>query len=214
MDDAGGYEAQPSDAELWDFLLAANGEQVVLLVASFAPDPTCEGALWARDASLPAPNVLVLGKEREHAALLKEEHRRALASEAGQKFERDYAAYAAEPEFAEDADPWSRVSKGQRQVWVDQQGAAQLVSLEFGSHRFAPCRWQGPNFGVVRQLSMPDQSINGAPAPVAVFDADLDGRYELLILEDGGDFTIIHIVSVTPTLGFTLTLPDNSHVWC
>jgi hypothetical protein len=216
MEDAGGYEARPDEAALWDFLLKAeSGQQVVSLVASFAEDPSCEGALWARDASLPAPKLLVLGDQRDHAALLADEHRRALASEAGQQFERDYRGYAADPEFAEDAEPWASVAKGRRQVWVDEQGAAQIVSLDFGSHEFAPCRWQGPVLGAARQLQPSlELPVDGRPAPVAVFDADLDGNYELLILEDGGDFTNIRVLSSTPTLQLELVLPDNSHVWC
>src|SRR5690606_20993266 len=179
--------------------------------------------LWARDASLPAPDVLVPGDDREHAALLAEEHRNALATEVGQTFASEYKKYAADIDHADDAEPWAIALEGRRQVWIDQRGAPRLVTISFGDHSFSPCQWTGPTYGFARQLGdalSSDEARKLAamvaydPAPVAVFDADLDGRLELLILQDHGDWTIVRLVSLTSALRIEVMLPDNSHVWC
>lgn len=209
----------PGDAALWKALSNDEDyEAAVLLVASFPDDPSCAEAVWARDASLPAPELLVLADDgQDHAPLLTGEHRRALESDAGKKFTHDYQAYAADPEFQEEAVPWSSASEGHRQVWVDSGGAARFVALSFGTFGFTPCHWQGPIYSYVRQID--DNHDNAAevsfePLPVAVFDANLDGRYERLIVEHNGDFDLVTVVSAAPTLRVELSLPDGSYVWC
>ncbi|HVI03962.1 MAG TPA: hypothetical protein VM869_34960, partial [Enhygromyxa sp.] len=218
-----GDYVRPGAEALWESLATTEDHASVLLVASFAADPRCAGALWARDASLPAPDVLAVGDPREHAAMLAEEHGKALATEAGQKFVHEYQEFVADPEFAEYAEPWASASKGLRQVWIDQRGVPQLVILNFGDHSFSPCHWRGPSYGVARQVADDPASSEALslqarvvyePAPVAVFDADLDGRYELLFLQPWGDLTFVEIVSLSDALQLELMLPDNSYVWC
>lgn len=213
-DDGHPDEVELDGDALWQMLPEA--DQQVSLVASFPADPRCDGALWARDSSLPPPSLLRAGDPSEHAPLLAEEHRRALESSSGKDLAARYRSYASDPEYTEGASPWSEISEGRRQVWVDEQGVARVVTMQFGSFSFAPCRWPGPAAGFVHQLGeggLPDRST-GLPAPAAVFDADLDGRYEALILEDGGDFDLVHVLSETKALELHLMLPDNSWVWC
>ncbi|KIG15928.1 hypothetical protein DB30_05119 [Enhygromyxa salina] len=206
------------DTALWQALSnEADYEVAILVVGSFAADPRCATAVWARDASLPAPEVLVLAPVEDHAALLADEQRRALESDAGIEFTRAYQSYVVNPEYAEDAEPWSSVSAGRRQVWVDSAGAARFVAFSFGEYRFAPCHWLGPVHGHVRQIdedrdTEADTSPN--PLPVAVFDANGDGDYEFLFIEDSGEFDLVHVISATRSLRMEFTLPDNSHVWC
>jgi hypothetical protein len=220
MEDVGGHEAQPGAEALWK-ALSGDTSHAVLLVASFPKDPRCEGALWARDASLPEPVVLVPGDADEHGKLLAAEHRRVLESDAGKVLATEWQKYITDPEYAdEDAVPWSTVSEGQRDVWMDENGDARVVSINFGSHRFTPCHWLGPAHGVVRSLAGEGEDLfvtaaHYSPPPVAVFDADLDGRWELLWIHDNGDFNRVSLHSETRVLlmsGFDL--PDHSWVWC
>lgn len=200
----------------WDDL-GLNAEATLLLLTEIIGPPDCIAkALWARDASLPAPRVLVPADTRTHAKLLRREHRRVLESEVGAKLERDLDAYATDIETASYATPWAEFSVGRRAVWVDDTGAPQVVTLDFGSHAYAPCIWHGPTLSVVRSLAHDEDLTPGSsqPAPLAIVDADLDGRWELLIIEDGGDFDLVHVASETPALRVDLSLPDHAWAWC
>jgi hypothetical protein len=219
MEDVGGHEAEPGAEALWK-ALSGDTSHAVLLVASFANDPRCEGALWARDASLPVPVVLVPGNAGEHGKLLATEHRRVLESDAGKALATEWQKYITDPEYAdEDAEPWSSFSEGRREVWMDENGDARVVSINFGSRRFTPCHWLGPVHGVVRSLVGDGEDLftDGAahsPPPVAVFDADLDGRWELLWIHENGDFNRVSLSSENRVLQISFDLPDHSWVWC
>jgi hypothetical protein len=227
MEDVGGHKATPDPDTLWKALSPAS-EHAVLLVGSFTTplheDPKCEGALWARDAKLPPPVMLVRGDPKHHAALLAAEHRRVLASEPGKALAAEYAKFADDPdnydpEFPEDDPSWARYSVGQREVWVDEHGTPRVVSINFGSHDFTPCRYEGPVYGVVRSLDGAGEDlfveqVERAPPPIAVFDADDDGRWELLIQRENGDFTSVRLHSESPRLEASIDLPDHSWVWC
>jgi hypothetical protein len=219
MEDVGGYEAEPGAEALWK-ALSSDAEHVSLLVASFAKDPRCEGASWARDASLPAPVVLVPGDAGKHLELLATEHRRVLESDAGKALGTEYEKYLTNPEYADDDPaPWSSFSEGQRDVWIDEHGDARVVSINLGNHEWAPCRWQGPIHGVVRSLDGDGEDLFGkaapnSPPPVAVFDADLDGRWELLWIHDNGEFERVSLQSPSGELQMSIDLPDHSWVWC
>lgn len=218
MDGVGGHEANPSAEELWN-ALSEPAEHELFLVASFQENSRCLDALWARDASLPAPELLVPGDAAEHGELLAAEHRRVLASEPGHAFADKYAKYAADPDYAEDALPWSTVSEGRRDVWVDGTGTPRVVSLDFGSHEYTPCHFQGPAYSVVRSLAGEGEDLfieaaSASPPPVAVFDADLDGRWEMVVVKTNGDFELVYLRSETPALQVGIDLPDHSWVWC
>lgn len=231
MEDVGGHEATPDADTLWK-ALSEPTEKAVLLVGSFTTplheNPRCETALWARDASLPPPVVLVRGDPEQHAALLEAEHRRVLASEPGKALAAEYAKYADDPgnydpDLPEDNPSWTKYSQGRREVWVDEHGAPRVVSINFGSHEFTPCHYEGPVYGVVRSLDGEGEGegedlfveqVKYAPPPVAVFDADRDGRWELLIQRDNGEFVVVHLHSETPRFQTSIDLPDHSWVWC
>jgi hypothetical protein len=212
----GSHYADPGPDALWRQLSTEDG--AVLLVAGFRADPSCADALWARDAKLPPPIVLTPRDAAAHVSLLDAEVSRALATPAGKKFAASYNAYVADDEWDE-AVPWSVIlDEAERRVWVDEADVAQVVTLGFGSFAFSPCQWQGPAHAVVRQLGLGveifDMVADSLPSPAAVFDADLDGRFELLILQDNGEFQLVHVLSETPALQMRMSLPDNSHVWC
>jgi hypothetical protein len=219
MDDVGGHKAEPGEDALWQ-ALSGVGEHTLLLVASFALDPRCEGASWARDASLPAPVVLVPGDAGKHRKLLAAEHRRVLESDAGKTLATEHEKYVTDPEYAhDDPEPWSSFSKGQRDAWIDEHGDARVVSINFGYHGWAPCRWQGPVHGVVRSLDRDGEDLfakvaASSPPPAAVFDADLDGRWELLWIHDNGEFKRVGLQSLSDVIRMSIDLPDHSWVWC
>jgi hypothetical protein len=218
MEDVGGHKAEPDADTLWK-ALSGPTSQTVLLVGSFAKNPRCVRALWARDASLPTPVVLVPGDANEHNGLLAAEHRRVLASEPGKAVVSKFADHPANPDYAEDAVPLSTFSEGQRAVWVDEHGAPQVLSINLGNHDYSPCRYQGPVYGVVRSIAGEGEDLFEKPAmyappPVAVFDADLDGRWELLLVRDNGEFEIVHLDSENQVLQTNIELPDGSWVWC
>jgi hypothetical protein len=223
MEDVGGHEAHPDAETLWKALSSGETTHSVLLIGTFT-SPPCEGAVWARDANLAAPVVLVPGDPDKHAALLVAEHRRVLASEPGKALAAKYAEYADDPdnydpEFPEDNPSWARYSEGRREVWVDEQGTPRVVSINFGSHEFSPCHYQGPVYGVVRSLDGEGEDlfvgqIDHSPPPVAVFDADRDGRWELLIQRENGEFTAVYLQSENTRLDTSIDLPDGSWVWC
>jgi hypothetical protein len=204
---------EPLDAErLWQ-LVESPGEDdevLVLLVAGFAPDPRCAGALWARDARLPPPIVLHPAETDDTVALLAEERLRVLDSKYGRELADDYSKYV---EYDLEARPWSTyIAESTGQVWFDQNDA-RLIVVSFGDGMAVPC-FPVPSYTAARPIEEegPWPYPLWGHAPRAVFDADLDGRYEMLFLRKWGALVDLDVIS--ETLRMELSLPDESWLNC
>lgn len=185
---------------------------LLLLVAGFATNPRCDGALWAREARLPPPSVLVPADiDDEAAAWLAEERARVLGSEAGRELTKQYRAYA---EDEPSAMPWSTYSEGRSQIWTDDQADPRLVVVAFGEGMSVPC-FTVPGYAAARPIDEEGPwpyPLWGRPTPSAVFDADLDGRYEMLFLRAWGG--LVHLELISETLHLELTVPEDSSYNC
>jgi hypothetical protein len=153
------------------------------LVAELVSDIPCEGALWARDAELPAPRLLHAGPspivEQRLAAL----EASATLAEAKQ----EYATWLDEhPEDREGMSTWAEIEREHPatvEAWLDETGTPRIVELELGtSSDFGEC-----GDYPITEITAVDEVIDGAFVPTerstgfrAAFDVDLDGRYELL----------------------------------
>lgn len=157
------------------------------LVADIESPDSCEGALWARDAELPPPSILRRSEIPNRAS----EARLAmfLASEEYATMEADYrtqlAAY--DDEGREYYPTWETIVAehgAKTWSWIDAHARPQLVGLEFGR--------QGEGCGDPQSWATALDYVRGEEfvpilfhSPDAVFDADLDGQYELLHVGDG-----------------------------
>jgi len=158
-----------SDADRW-------------LVAELVSDTPCEGALWARDAELPPPRLLHAGPSPivEQRIAVHE------ASTALADAKAEYATWRDEhPEESKSMPTWAEIERdhpAKVTAWLDETGTPRLVELDFGYWPDLGCG-DNPTTG----LTAIDEVIDGAFEPMshsmgfgAVFDVDLDGRYELL----------------------------------
>jgi hypothetical protein len=204
------------DAErLWQLVESPSedDEVLVLLVAGFAPDPRCDGALWARDARLPPPNVLHLAETDDTLALLAGESARILDSKEGRELADGYSEYA---RYAPSIRSWSSyLAEGTTgQVWFDNQNDARLIVVSLGDGMPVPC-YPVPSYTAARPIEEEGpwpHPLWGRPAPRAVFDADLDGRYEMLFVRDWG--ALVDLELIGETLRMELSLPDESWLNC
>lgn len=163
--------------KLWD-------TQPKWLIGELAIDPSCEGASWARDTALPAPMILT-ESERSNAtgrARLRAFRRSSALTE----LRAEYEAFLAEldPESLAVFDDWDRIAKedpARASVWLDGAGEAQVVELRFGPQPGGGCG----DFDVYRtrlevRRGATFETSEWSVDPIAVFDADLDGQFELL----------------------------------
>lgn len=163
------------------------------LVGEF--DDDC-GSLWARDAALPAPTILTFSREPSPTT------RARLA-----QFERDelpmlrteYEASRSEHEKDPDAEfeDWdvSTASLPLRLgAWLDALGVPHFVTLDYG-HDDSPCdsdhdigleAFDAVEDGVFEPT---DHSIDVA----AIFDVDLDGRFETLSIDPPDGYHPKHV---------------------
>lgn len=154
------------------------------LVAPLVSDTSCAGGLWARDAELPAPNLLHLADASTSITA-----QRLAAFESSAELADTKARYAEwERELSEDQreslPTWDAIAAEHPAIvreWHDASGTARVVELEFGE---APegCGDYGDT-----SITAVDLVTNGgfertshSTGPLAMFDADLDGQYELL----------------------------------
>lgn len=162
------------------------------LVAEVVSPTSCEGAVWARDSELPAPALLRVSDEPSPLTERRiAEHE---ASEALEQTRVDYTAWYEQelpPEARELYETWAELRAkypATVRTWHDAEGTATFVELEFG----APGESCGEGFDstihavdrVVEGRFEPTESTTGA---IAIFDADLDGRYELLYADEETD---------------------------
>lgn len=159
------------------------------LVASLSSDTPCKGALWARDRELPAP--VILRASDEPSALTQQRLAQHEASEALAQTRRDYIAWYENEltdEIREDTETWEALVgeyPAHVRTWLDAQGRATFVELDFGDEG----GWCGEGFD--SSIASLDRVIDGRfeptehpRAPLMIFDADLDGRYEMLFADD------------------------------
>ncbi len=171
-------------AKVWSS--TTDGDDSVWLVAEIVGDAPCEGALWARDAELPPPAVL--HRAREPLPILAE---RVAAHEASATLATAKVAYAQwlrdRPEDARPTTAWADIERehpAAAKAWLDEAGVPRLTELDFGYVEdgcgdFPETSITSVDVVVDGRFEPTEHVID----PVAVFDADLDGRYELLYAE-------------------------------
>ncbi|MCA9654601.1 MAG: hypothetical protein H6712_09905 [Myxococcales bacterium] len=212
------FEANlPSEAKIrkrvWS--LTADDErehetEAAWLVAEIVGDDSCEGALWARDSSLPAPALLHPSDEPSPLTA-----RRIAEHEASEELAETRTQYL---EFLAEIDEPSRQQYGSWEKlvadhpatvtsWLDADGQARFVELQFG-YSDAIC-----GDGHYSFIGSFDRVEDGAfePTdweiePVAIFDADLDGELERLYFSDHDNSATLR----SETLGDTWTI---TQVW-
>jgi hypothetical protein len=190
---------------------AAMEADTAWLVAELVSDTSCEGALWARDAALPLPTVL---HRTEGPSPIIEQ--RLAAHAASTTLAETKAAYAewrnAVPEDSRQYEPeWADIERdhpASAKAWLDETGTPRLVELDFGGYDQGGC-----GDYPVTEISSVDLVIDGVfePTPhviepTAVFDMNLDGRYELLY-EDS-------LTSETPELSQIWTVMEEFYCPC
>ncbi|PRQ08916.1 hypothetical protein [Enhygromyxa salina] len=157
------------------------------LVAEIESDHSCEGALWARDAALPAPMIL-RPTQRETS----EGTARIATFERSDELAQTRAEYTAwydalPPEAREYEQTWQTMANqapASVTSWVDGANHVRLVELDFGSDTES-C---GDGFAArITSLDLVDGDSfidTGRYTDVtAIFDADLDGKLEYLYVE-------------------------------
>lgn len=154
------------------------------LVAPLVSDTSCAGGLWARDAELPAPTVLHVADAPTSITA-----QRLAAFESSAELADTKARYAEwEREISEDQRDslatWDAVAAAHPasvREWHDQSSTPRLVELEFGE---APegCGDYGDTSITAVDLVTDGgfERTSHSTGPLAVFDADLDGQFELL----------------------------------
>jgi hypothetical protein len=141
-----------------------------LLVASLRSDSSCAGALWARDAELVTPQILV--PSRASADELDYEARERLLASS------DFADVRRQLEGAfEEPVPLEEDAISVR-VWRDHLGRARRVDATLFTHE----PW-GESYPLLVQLSSVDGSERPTTSridarPSAMFDLEGDGRFE------------------------------------
>ena len=187
------YDQDPDEAKPAAIRKALWEREDLWLVAAIAADGPCEGALWARDAALPPPTIL---RQRPQSSAVTRARLAAFAeseelAETKRVYQEAYAQLAAEdPESLEYYDDWATIERehgAEVWAWVDPQGQARVVGLEFGQPQEAcgdfMSSWitaldyvRGDGFEPVEQPHRPR----------AIFDADGDGQLELLYRDEDG----------------------------
>lgn len=174
------------------------------LVAEILPEGDCKGAMWARDASLPPPVILALAPRgmdnpvaQARVAAFQQSKQRAELRAAYQAW---YAGLR--PEQRDEYDSWDQVvadSPAGVSSWIDAAGSVRVVELWFGGSTTG-C-YDGESAYVnavelVRGEAFVDMGVGSDPTIVAIFDADLDGSFE--VLQHG--YLSSRVTSATETL--------------
>jgi len=182
------------------------------LVADVLGDPACEGALWARDHTLPPPQIL---HHSERSSPTTE--RRLAVHEASAVLAETHENYDAwyegiDDESREYVEPWSEIAFANAatvEAWLDAQGTPRLVELNFGD---AVGEWCGEGFDT--RITSLDEVVGEGFEPteraidaITIFDADLDGHFELLYESDDG--VPFMIASDTPHLAMQWYLEEG-----
>jgi hypothetical protein len=169
----------------------------------------CAG-YWARSASLPAPTIVVESDQPNPARIARIEAFR--RSPIPQDLFDDYQKYR-QDQFQ--ANPESAVKLGTNPyeftvtTWLDHEDDPVFVALEYGYPDSTLERYMdfqrvlGVEFDPLSPS--PDPRTGLRPDPLAVFDADHDGEFELIFGSDSRQPTIL----VSKTLGQTLHVSQD-----
>jgi hypothetical protein len=130
------------------------------LIGELAYDSNCADVMWARDIELPEPTILT-ESERSNPTL-----RARLRA-----FRRSPAFVEFAPEFED-----YRTSGS---AWLDAQGETRLVELRFGEDE-SGCGNEPLLHAIEVRRAGEFEATPWPVDPLAVFDADLDGEFELL----------------------------------
>ncbi|KIG14251.1 hypothetical protein DB30_07000 [Enhygromyxa salina] len=160
------------------------------LVADIESDESCEGALWARDAALPAPVILtpMTRETAEGKAQLAAFERSAVLQETRADYQRWYDELSAEGREYEQS--WGSIAArypAKVTSWVDAAARVRLVELDFGAD-LGGCG-DGYPARITKLERVAGDSFEDteqSPDVDAIFDADLDGEYEYLYVNSGG----------------------------
>lgn len=196
------YFADEAESEHWneDGRLPDDFEQrfgeafTTFLVATLETDASCDGAVWARQASLPAPTVLARVERDASDHTLRQATRGQVRRSASYtEMKAAYQAYA-QHDPGESTASWSTFLRDSYRLnmWRDVTGDHVLAHVAYGAFD-VPC---GDGFDLgVAQWYVPDPKTGArlsgiAPAEVAaVFDANNDGHLEW-IARDGDSLTL------------------------
>jgi hypothetical protein len=143
---------------------------------------SCAGALWAREAELPAPVVYALEAKPDRA--LVEKVRAAFAKHAS--YTQLALAYAEVAADMGDKTTWDKFAAKhfRAQVWAEAGGARKLVIARVGNDEWIRCEAYLTESATAVFAAKGDELTalaNSAPWHVdAVFDANGDGEAELL----------------------------------
>lgn len=154
------------------------------LVAELESPDSCEGALWARDAELPLPTILRRSELPNHAskARLDQFHASEELAELERNYKEEYATLDEETRaYYPGWDTLVAEHGAAAWSWIDAHARPMLVGLEFGRE---PEGCGDPLYSRITALEhvRGDEFVPVAHghSPAAIFDADLDGQFELL----------------------------------
>jgi hypothetical protein len=167
----------------------------------------CATAVWARDASLPAPTILKRSGEPNattRARLAEFERSSAIAD-----LRHEYEQFRSGPDATDGLEPWDvRMAHENPTVgaWIDSAGEARFVDLHYGFDD-ASC-----GSGYDTELASFEAVRDGGFVPIdetiavdAIFDADLDGRFERLYLDRMG----MSLSSETEALDLAVSIDED-----
>ena len=161
-------------------------------------DSDCEGALWARDAALDTPILLTLDEDpsplgRERVAAFHRSEQLAEIRTAYLAYLAEYAEYAEPEDLAAEPGWLEHVAAypASASTWRDSAQRVRYLEFEFGD------MGEGCGYGFdssIAELARVDGGARveseHAPGAVAVFDADLDGKFEFLYREDSSTMNV------------------------
>ncbi len=172
LDDLPASEWMP---EVWDI-----GHR--WLVGQIVSSEDCDGALWARDASLPPPRLLRAASADTTAA----QARRRLFKGERERVKAAYARYVEGEDERGYARSWKEIERSyplQTKAWIDEEGRARFVELQFGQPEVGCGGGFDSEISTVHAVDGDRGALTATPLRAgaqAVFDADLDGRFEFL----------------------------------
>jgi hypothetical protein len=180
--------------------------QPIWLVAPLEHD--CVG-VWARDAELPAPNVLRRSQQPNPIAdaYVAAFHASSIVPDLRAGYERDSAG---DP----NATPWPRLMAeraAEVSSWLDVDAQVRFLALEYGYLGSHSC--EGPDYTlgyaeIVRVATATDfVPLEHTPTdPLAILDVDLDGAFEMVFADthDWSDIWSLELRSDDPELDLAI----------